>query len=494
MPSPKSTVQFILLPMRDQRSTADGPELARLFRSLSRPGLVQAGEAGAVGLKMTVLDSIGEDGAKLVEMPLDAVPALRRLLPAMRFVPVCYYRTALAPRVRVTEAPSWLKAGPRPKVRIKVVSSGDGRPVPKAIVVAFTDFNGRVGAEGTTDRQGYAELALDSDKPLLDRLYVYPHMGYWGTLRMSLRLTAGTEIPLTPVDLAYEDSLRHFRGPSEETDGSGLRIGVIDTGVGPHPDLVVEGGRNTVPGEEAGDFEDNGAQHGTHVGGIIAARGRPPAGLRGVAPAAALRSYRVFGKKSESASNYAIAKAIDAAAADGCDLINMSLGGGGADEAIRGAIEDARARGALIFAAAGNEDRSPVSFPASDPLALAVSAMGRKGTFPAQATESGDVASPWGTDKKNFVAAFSNVGPEVDLTGPGVGIISTVPGGYAVMSGTSMACPAATGLAARLLAGKHDILGRARDRGRSEAMAQFILTAARPLGFGATFEGQGLLP
>lgn len=271
-------------------------------------------------------------------------------------------------------------------------------------------------------------------------------------------------------------------------------MGVVDTGFdqSTHPDLQVEGGQNTVHGETPSDYGDNGEGHGTHVAGIIGARGVPPAGIRGLAPGAALRSYRVFGKNSGNASNYAIAKAIDAAARDSCHLINMSLGGDDPDDATKAAIEDARSQGCLVIAAAGNKYRSRVSFPAADPLCLAVSAMGRKATFPDESTETGDIQSPFGDDDSEFVAAFSNVGPEIDLTGPGVGILSTMPGGYAPLSGTSMACPAVTGAAARLLSSRPDILNMAPDQARSDTMAQALLQSAKPRGFGPTYEGQGL--
>jgi subtilisin len=102
------------------------------------------------------------------------------------------------------------------------------------------------------------------------------------------------------------------------------------------------------------------------------------------------------------------------------------------------------------------------------------------------------VAAPYGHDPLNFVADFSNVGPEIDLIGPGVGIVSTVPGGYAPMSGTSMACPAVTGAAAVLLSNRRDLLSLSRDQGRSDALAQALFEAARPLGFDLDFEGHGL--
>jgi len=240
------------------------------------------------------------------------------------------------------------------------------------------------------------------------------------------------------------------------------------------------------------DWGDNGTRHGTHVGGIIAARGVAPAGRLGIAPGVCLRSYRVFGQDSQQASNFSIAKAIDRAVADGCDLINMSLGGGQPDELTSAAIADARAAGTLVIVAAGNDGRQPVSFPARDSGAIAVSALGRKGTFPAKSTERGDVSGPFGRDRKDFIAAFSNVGPEIDVIGPGVGILSTVPGGYAPMSGTSMACPAVTGVAARLLAGDRRIVRMKRDQDRSDAIAKAVFAAARDLGFGPEFQGHGL--
>jgi subtilisin len=119
--------------------------------------------------------------------------------------------------------------------------------------------------------------------------------------------------------------------------------------------------------------------------------------------------------------------------------------------------------------------------------------MGRRGTFPPDSCQADTIASPFGADKANFLAAFSNVGPEIDLTGPGVGIISTFPGGYAVLNGTSMACPAVTGMAARILSSTAGVLAMPRDATRADAMAQAVLTHAQALGFGATFEGQGML-
>ena len=301
------------------------------------------------------------------------------------------------------------------------------------------------------------------------------------------------EVALRPIDLGAPDALRHFYGFTPLAMGRAVTVGIIDTGVGDHPDLDVEGGANTVQGEKEGDWRDNGAGHGTHVAGIVAGRGTNGRGVRGLAPGVHLRSYRVFGKGADGASNYAILKALDRAVADGCDLVNMSLGGPDQDEATRSALVDARAQGTLVICAAGNDGRGPVSYPGAEQPAIAVSAMGRKGAFPADSTHAAEIMAPYGRDQANFIAAFTNIGPEIDLTAPGVAIVSTVPGGYAAWDGTSMACPAVTGAAAALLARERLALRMVRSQARSDEMARLVFAAAHALGFGVKFEGRGML-
>jgi len=457
---------------------------------------------GGLGVTVRVIDSIRPDGAKLVELAPASALALRALQPDLRLVPVVYYSPALAPRPQVEAAvagvgpegvgPQGEGVSPTVTITVKVVSKQGRAPIPGAIVVAFTNFAARSGAQGVTDANGEAELLVGLVSSIaVERLYVYPPMGHWSLLKKRVTLSNGKQIILQPLDLSAPDGLRHYYGNDPETAGAGVKVGVIDTGVANHPDLVVQGGANTVPGEDPRDFGDNGEHHGTHVAGIIAARGTPPTGVRGVAPAVTLRSYRVFGQGSGQASNFAIAKAIDLAVADGCDLLNLSLGGGPSDDVMKAAVEDARSRGSLCIIAAGNNRRGPVSFPATDAMAMAVSALGHRGTFPSSSTEADEVAPPFGRDRADFIAAFSNVGPEVDLTGPGVGIVSTVPGGYAELSGTSMACPAVTGAAARLLA-TAPALSMKRDQARSGAIVTALLGSAIDLGFTPVFEGHGL--
>jgi hypothetical protein len=261
----------------------------------------------------------------------------------------------------------------------------------------------------------------------------------------------------------------------------------------PPPDLQVVGGENTVEGENAQDYHDNGAGHGTHVAGIIAASGVPPVGIRGLAPGVLLRRYRVFGKNAKGSSNFAIVKSIDRAVAQECDLLNMSLGGGPADIATREAIADARDQGCLVFVASGNDDRSPVSFPASDSLCLTVSAMGRKGTFPTGATQAGDVASPYGTNKKNFMAAFSNIWIRNRFDRAGRRDSLHRSWWLCAVGWNFNGLPCCMRDGCEILSTRPNIVALPRNQARSDAMARAVLQAAKSLGFGPTYEGQGLL-
>ena len=248
---------------------------------------------------------------------------------------------------------------------ITVRVTGNGAPAAGVKVLAFTDFAARAGVQGVSNAAGIATLNLPPASRRVERLFALPVNAFWPFMKKNVTLSSATVIALPPIDFSAEDSVRHFYGKPDLAVGTGVKVGVIDSGIANHPDLRLDGGQNTVTGELPSDFGDNGMEgHGTHVGGIIAARGTAPTGMRGVAPGVTLRSYRVFGHGQAGASNFAIAKAIDAAVADGCDLINMSLGGGSEDPTTDDAISAARAAGTVVLAANGNDDRSPVSFPA----------------------------------------------------------------------------------------------------------------------------------
>ena len=124
-------------------------------------------------------------------------------------------------------------------------------------------------------------------------------------------------------------------------------------------------------------------------------------------------------------------------------------------------------------------------------FAICVSAMGFKGAWPKGAVQDADVTKPLGK-LDSYIAAFSNTGPEIDLTGPGCGIISTYPQNrFAVIDGTSMATPCAAGAIARRLAKSPAIVSAKRDAARSDQIVKLALADAKDLGFPPSGRGPG---
>ncbi|WUR13014.1 S8 family serine peptidase [[Empedobacter] haloabium] len=505
--------QYVLMPLRGLRSP-DMAEIGEAVQPERAPVTAASGAiarvASTIGTLQTanvatpqILHSTHADGPKLAALTSDDVLQLKARAPGVRVLPLVYYELTRRPMLEVAKGPDHAAAalGAALALTVQVVRAGTGgrpAPVAGARVIAFTDFAQRAGAESLSDASGMAKLDLQAGVPL-QALLVYGPPGYWGLFRRDVTLRKGETLALQPIDLGAPDFLSKLYGGAPDNAGAGVTVGVIDTGVDDtHPDLVVAGGAAFVVAENdaggAGPAAIDG-DHGSHVAGIIASRGRPPSGKRGVAPGVRLMSYRVFPNGGTGATNYDIVRAIDRGVADGCDLLNLSLGGSTRDEAVREAIKDAFDKGTLCIVATGNDGRGPVSYPARWPEAVAVSAVGDTGTFPAESSEALDVLAPFARDDAAvFVAGFSNVGEEVDLTGPGVGIVSTVPGGaYAVMSGTSMACPAVTGVAAALLACHPEVLAMPRDSRRAVEMLRLVNAAAGTLGFERTFEGLGML-
>ena len=267
-------------------------------------------------------------------------------------------------------------------------------------------------------------------------------------------------------------------GSGHETAGQGVKIGIIDSGVDQsHPFFAASGfsmpegfpkgqrrftsGKVVVarafppPGAPATDrlaFARGDAAHGTHVAGIAAgdASTRASAGrvLSGVAPKAYIGNYKVFvptvGGPNAAAAE--IVAAIEAAVADGLDVINFS--GGEAEvepsrDLVARALEAAAAKGVIPVVSAGNwgndQGAGSISSPATSTSAIAVGAVELVRTTP-------------------LLADFSSIGPtpvslrlKPDVVAPGVGVLSSVPGsGWTSLSGTSMAAPHVSGAVALL--------------------------------------------
>lgn len=259
-------------------------------------------------------------------------------------------------------------------------------------------------------------------------------------------------------------------------------IAILDTGVDiTHPDLADNIWTNEAEAEgaEYEDDDNNGFAddlhgwdfvnqtprlgdwngHGTHCAGIAAAVGTNGIGVTGANPDALIMPIAVM--QSDGSGDVAtIIKGIDYAAANGADVISMSIGGYNYSIAQEQAL--ARAYQTAVLVAAAGNDCKPINptlcfkcglkglpmYPAAFTFVLGVQA---------SADSNGSLASFSNYDDDG--PTFSKFGDErlynYELTVPGTNIISTYPGGkYKQLNGTSMACPMAAGAISRLLQSK----------------------------------------
>ena len=233
------------------------------------------------------------------------------------------------------------------------------------------------------------------------------------------------------------------------------KVAVLDTGVQiDHPDLRPNLWENTKDPSNGRDDDGNGViddryggdlvtgrgsgddhqGHGTHVAGIIGARGNNDRGISGLCWSTNIIAVRVLDANGHGTWATEIA-GIDYAIAAGAKVINCSFGGPTGSEIVREAIQRARSKGVLVVAAAGNDGVNADSRPA----------------YPAAYPDS-NILSVAATTSKDKLASFSNFGAKtVDLGAPGDRIASTYwKSDYAYMSGTSMAAPYVAAAAAML--------------------------------------------
>ncbi|MBX7100723.1 MAG: S8 family peptidase [Myxococcaceae bacterium] len=238
----------------------------------------------------------------------------------------------------------------------------------------------------------------------------------------------------------------------ERSRGKGVVVAVLDTGVAYEnydgfiqvPDLE---GVTFVPGydfvnQDSHPNDDHG--HGTHVAGTIAQATNNGKGVAGVAFEASVMPVKVLDHFG-SGTTAAIADAIRWAADHGAQVINMSLGGGGRSAVLENAVAYARKKGVVVVAAAGNNGRGTVEYPAAYPGAVAVGAVGPTG---AKAPYSSwgkelDVAAPGGDKSQGEAGGILQ--NTIDPQDPSRSV-------YASYQGTSMATPHVAAVAALLWA------------------------------------------
>lgn len=443
-------------------------------------------EAGRIRL----IDSIGENEASLVSMTPAQAHELQMAYPGLRIrrelklYPLRFGQTNI---IRKQAKPSAFRSAKQ--LVLRCVNAATGRPVPAASVVVVLDQRRGFGiSDAETADDGTYRTPLPAGQTQIDAVICQPLAGYWpgGATDIPVIPDGTTELTLklSPIKNGFEDGLARMLAAAKPVDGRGVKVAIIDTGVDPAKGLKLERGLNTTGTEPADEWYDNGTGHGTHVAGIVAR----------LAPDAALHSYRVFEKGDGGASEFAIARAIRQAVEDGCDIINMSLGQPSEPISISREVRRARAMGVVCIAATGNDYMAPVSYPARSGVVVAVSAGGVLDSWPEGAITARNVADDPAPVKDRFFARFSNIGPEVDFIGPGVGIISWVSkDSKGVMDGTSMACPAVAGLFARLLSREPAMLSAERNQQRSDDIIRMANSKAVPVGFGPEYEGAGLI-
>lgn len=279
---------------------------------------------------------------------------------------------------------------------------------------------------------------------------------------------------ITNVDSAAKPGGTVGSGPSDQTPwgiqaiyndtaiaqtsgGSGIKVAVLDTGVNvSHADLT-----NNV--EQCKDFSQrktslvegscaDGNGHGTHVSGTVLADGGNGQGIYGVAPDAKLWSYKVLNNRGTGYSDdiaAAIRKAADEATGTKV-IISMSLGSSSKDSLISSAVDYAYSKGVLVVAAAGNDGptSNTIGYPGALVNAVAVAALENvqeNGTY--------RVADFSSRGNPNTDADYMIQERDIEVSAPGRAIESTwKDGGYNTISGTSMATPHVSGLAAKLWA------------------------------------------
>ncbi len=203
-------------------------------------------------------------------------------------------------------------------------------------------------------------------------------------------------------------------------------VAVVDTGVDlNHSDLrdhLISGYNAIQPGARPAD--DVG--HGTHVAGVIGALVNNNLGVAGMSWYNRVMPVKVL-DSSGAGSTYAVAQGIIWATDHGAKVINMSLGNYADAQFLHEAIKYAYDRDVVLIAASGNDNTNRPGYPAAYPEVLGVAAV----------------------DARKQKAAFSNYGDYIGVAAPGVNIASTYPNNqYAALSGTSMASPHVTALAA----------------------------------------------
>jgi hypothetical protein len=225
----------------------------------------------------------------------------------------------------------------------------------------------------------------------------------------------------------FGNNVLNFLGVTGDNSqwGRGTTIAVLDSGVNSDPTL--QGRVRALDigfGTSAGHGSEDG--HGTAVAALAAGAA---ADAPGIAPGATILSVRVTDANGQS-DIFTLAQGILAAVDAGAKIVNVSMGGYGTNTALNNAINYALDRGAVIVAAAGNDQAAQLAWPAADPRVISVGAV----------------------DAVEQQVVFSNSGPQLQMTAPGLGVQTAwLDGQRVTFDGTSASAPIVAGAIAAVL-------------------------------------------
>jgi subtilisin len=387
------------------------------------------------------------------------------------------------------------------QIRFRVVGDGD-RPLPNVgVSLAGEGFP----QEGRTDKRGELTLPLVTLPGTRARsLSVNAPSNFWDQYLVEPELSDSeiNIVRLRPIEetvAGFPGRFRYGWGQiqmgldrlPETLTCKGVRIAIVDSGADTsHPLLRhIKLGLDLTDRTDPQSWTQDVVGHGSHCAGIIAARDESGRMLRGFAPEAEVHVLKVFpGGRFSS-----LLEAIDYCLEFDIDVVNLSLGSLQRSLAVEQKLEEAALSGIACIVAAGNSG-GPVQYPASSPYTLAVGAIGRLNEYPDRAWDATTVLPGLVAPDGIFAPSFSPVGPEVAVCAPGVAIVSTVPGGFELQLGMSMAAFYVIGLAALLLAHHPAFQGplRARTQQRVAALFTMIRSLCVPYGFGVLRTGSGL--
>jgi subtilisin len=251
--------------------------------------------------------------------------------------------------------------------------------------------------------------------------------------------------------------------------GENISVAVIDTGIDHrHQDLSsnVKGGYNAISSRKKykhpfDSFDDDNG-HGTHVAGTIAATNNN-IGVVGVGSKIDLYGVKVLDSDGSGWISDII-EGVEWAISNNMKVINMSLGSSSYSSIFHDVIKMAKLNGIVVVAAAGNTGSNVYSYPAAFPEAISVSAI----------------------DQGKSFAYFSTYNDRVDLTAPGVRILSTLPdNSYAEFNGTSMASPHVAGVAALMISKNSSLT--------NQQVKDIMKNTAINIGLSSIQQGSGLV-